>query len=296
MRLAFLADIHGNLPALEAVIADLRAVAPDGVYLLGDQINRLPWNNEVLDLGAAERWPAIYGNHEWIISRIGTPECPPAFAQRSRFPGMWWAAETLTPRNLSAIRMLPAELLLNFYPAPPLRILHATPGNPFVGFLPEHSDPQLAALAGGVRESVVITAHTHREMDRTITAHGGQLLRLLNGGSVGLPYDGDPRAHYLFVTLVRTGDVWSWEPAFRRVAYDYAALRPAYERSGLLAASGAVAELHLRTALTGQPYSSDFGHWLREQSHEVRNDMEVAVPLYLTAHGPGRWAFPLTFE
>ena len=50
MRVAFLADIHGNLPALEAVLRDLAHQAPDAVYLVGDQINRCPWNNEVLDL------------------------------------------------------------------------------------------------------------------------------------------------------------------------------------------------------------------------------------------------------
>jgi len=55
MRLAFLADLHGNLPALEAVVADLQTVAPDGVFWLGDLIHRLPWNSEVLDWGAAER-------------------------------------------------------------------------------------------------------------------------------------------------------------------------------------------------------------------------------------------------
>jgi predicted phosphodiesterase len=50
MRLAFLSDIHGNLPALEAVVDDLKSTAPDAVYLMGDQISRVPWHNEVMDL------------------------------------------------------------------------------------------------------------------------------------------------------------------------------------------------------------------------------------------------------
>jgi NAD(P)-dependent dehydrogenase (short-subunit alcohol dehydrogenase family) len=73
MRIAVLADIHGNLPALEAVIADLHTQAPDAVYLAGDQICRVPWHNEVMAIVREQGWPGIFGNHEWVIGRIGTP-------------------------------------------------------------------------------------------------------------------------------------------------------------------------------------------------------------------------------
>ena len=68
-------------------------------------------------------------------------------------------------------------------------------------------------------------------------------------------------------------------------------LRPAYAASGMMAATGAMGELHLLTAESGHPYSSDFGVWLRDQPDAVRADLDRAVPLYLAVHGPGTWAF-----
>ena len=73
MRLAFLADIHGNLPALEAVIRDLQDLAPDQVFLAGDLVNRCPWNNEVMELLADTGWPGVVGNHDLVVGRIHTP-------------------------------------------------------------------------------------------------------------------------------------------------------------------------------------------------------------------------------
>jgi hypothetical protein len=75
------------------------------------------------------------------------------------------------------------------------------------------------------------------------------------------------------------------------VEYDRSGLRAAFESSGMLAATGAIGELHLLTAQSGEPYSSDFGIWLRSQPAEVRNDLDKAVPLYLATHGPDRWEF-----
>src|SRR5215212_4824484 len=103
MRVAILADIHGNLPALEAVLSDLKTQSPDVVYLAGDQINRCPWSNEVLDLQASLAWPAIQGNHELIIGAINTPANRPPFTNRTRFIDLWWTQEHLPAHHLAAI-------------------------------------------------------------------------------------------------------------------------------------------------------------------------------------------------
>src|SRR5688500_2755152 len=101
MRIAVLADIHSNLPALEAVHADLRGMAPDLVLLAGDQVNRCPWPNEVMALIEDEGWPAILGNHELVISNLGTPDGHPLFNDRQRFADLWWTLEELTPEHLA---------------------------------------------------------------------------------------------------------------------------------------------------------------------------------------------------
>ena len=109
MRIAFLADIHSNLPALEAVVQDLASQAPDAIYLVGDQVNRCPWPNEVMDLLGGQGWPAIYGNHDLVVGNLDTAETRTAFADRSRFPCLWWTAEVLQPEHLQTLRALPAR-------------------------------------------------------------------------------------------------------------------------------------------------------------------------------------------
>jgi predicted phosphodiesterase len=284
MRLAILADIHGNLPALEAVVADLRQQQPDRVYLAGDQINRCPWNNEVLDLIAAAGWPAIYGNHEWIVGRINTPHNRPPFTEREQFLSLWWTQETLRAEHLAAIRQLPAELRLDLDSAPPIRMLHGVPGNSFLGLFPEEDESAYSTALAGVEEPVVLTAHTHRPMAR----RAGRW-QVFNSGSVGAPYNGDPRAQYLLLDAIEG----EWQPTFRQVDYDRELLPPAFVASGLLAVAGPTAELSLRTSMTGEPWSSDFAYWLRWQPEHLQRDLVRALPIYLQQHGPGRWAFPL---
>lgn len=287
MRFAFLADIHGNLPALEAVMADLRSQAPDAVYLVGDQINRCPWNNEVMDALAERGWSAIYGNHDWVVGKLGEPDCPPAFAERTRFPSLWWTRETVQPRHLAAVRRLPAELCIDCTDGPAIRLFHGVPGNPFIGLLPYMLGERVVETVRNVDEAFIVAGHTHRPMDRTVSDGRGRAWRIFNGGSVGLPYNGDPRAQYLLLE----GAAGTWIPCFRAVEYDHSILPDAFAASGMLAATGVLGELHLRTAMTGQPWSSDFGQWLNRQPLEARHDMAAAVARYLTLHGPGHWAF-----
>ncbi len=286
MRLAFLADTHGNLPALEAVVADLRGQGVDQVYLAGDQVNRVPWNNEVMDLIAEAGWPAIVGNHDLVVGRIFTPHNTPPFTNRNRFRSLWWTASTLAPRHLAVLRRLPAARRIALPGLPPIRLFHGLPHNLFVGIYPEIGDATVRQYLAGVTEPVIVCAHTHRPLARTVTPW-----TIYNGGSIGLPYNGDTRAQYLILEAVSERGAWAWRPEFRQVDYDHSVLRPAYAASGMMAATGAVGELHLLTAETGHPYSSDFGVWLRDQPDDVRGDLDRAVPLYLAAHGPGTWAF-----
>ncbi len=286
MRLAFLADIHGNLPALEAVLSDLRSQAPDAVYLGGDQINRCPWHNEVLDLLAVYGWPAIAGNHELVIGIVNTPQNRPPFTDRSRFAVLWWTQETLEATHLAAIRKLPEQLHISIDGAPPILLVHGVPGDAEIGFYPGFDDETMRSFLWGISETVVICGHTHRPLDR----HLGSW-RVINGGAVGLPYNGDPRAQYLLLDLDERNGTSFWRPTFRKVEYDSKQVRQAFAASGLLRAGGALAELDLKTVQTGHPWTSDFGVWMRSQTRAMRADIGRAVSTYLAHHGPGHWAF-----
>ena len=282
MRLAFVADIHGNLLALEAVLADLQQQRPDAVYLVGDQVNRCPWNNEVMALVTDLGWPAIAGNHDLIVGMINTPQNRPPFTNRVRFPTLWWTQAQLTATHLAILRQWPEELTITLAGLPAIRVVHGIPGNAFVGILPEDREQKVRPFLTGVAEPILVCGHVHRPLARTIDRW-----QVFNGGSVGIPYNSDPRAQYLLLD----GVDHQWVPTFRRIEYDHSPIAQAFITSGMQAAVGAIAELHLRTVLTGEPWTSDFGHWLKFQTAELNNDMPSAIERYLQQHGPGRWAF-----
>ena len=300
LRLALLGDIHGNLPALEVVLDDIDRQAPDAVYLLGDLINRCPWTLEVLDILRQRELISVQGNHDLVLALLNTPESWPQFQDKKRFSNVHWTWEKLRPLDISYLLDLPHDLLIEIEGAPPLRLFHGLPGNPFAGILPDADEHVVSGQIELYDEPVLICGHTHQPLDRTINgkhaaarstpATNGQQ-RILNPGSVGMPYNGDPRAHYMLLDLVKSNGRLDWQPHFQRLDYNLDRVTSTFQSSGLLAASGAIAKLNLRAIQTGLPYASDYLHWVRNQPHELRSDPETAVDLYLQTHGPNQWAF-----
>ena len=299
LRLAFLGDIHGNLAALEAVLDDIDNQAPDAVFLLGDLLNRCPWTHDLLDVLRQRDWLSVQGNHDLILANLNTPEGPPTFDDRNRFPNIHWTWEQLRPQDLGYLRHLPHDLLIEIEGAPPLRLFHGLPDNPFAGILPDSDEDSVSSQIAVYDEPVLVCGHTHQPMDRTIApspsendgASHPHNQRILNPGSVGMPYDGDPRAQYLLLDLVKENGKLGWKTLFRKLDYDFNRVAGAFRSSGLLEASGAIAALNLRTIRDGHPWASDYQQWVRNQPHSVRSDPENAVELYLQSHGPSQWAF-----
>jgi len=282
LRIATLADIHGNLPALEAVQKDLRQQGVDEIWLLGDQISRVPWDNEVLDLCAAEGWQGIYGNHELVVGQLGNADAISRFRDRERYIALYWSHEQLRPEHLAAIRTLPDHLIVHHDDLPPLYLTHGIPGNPFHGVFPDTPDKRIAEEFASAKEPLAIVGHTHRPLDRQVNG-----TRVINGGAVGLPYNGDRRAQYLILEAGKDG----WKPIFRQVEYDNSLVEKAFAETGMASAMGRYGTLHLRTAMTAQPWSSDFAWWLGKQPEGAYASVDEAVAGYLQNHGPGNWAF-----
>jgi len=161
MRLAVLADIHANLPALEAVLADLPRHGVEGLLIAGDLIAG-PHPNESVSL--LRQWPGwmILGNNEGYLLRMAAGDAPAAW---------------LTSRQWA------------------LMMVHGSPRHPSEEIFPDR-DPALLDLALDlVPEPVLICAHTHLPWE---AARDGRLA--FNPGSVGAPLNGDVRAQYALLT------------------------------------------------------------------------------------------------
>lgn len=211
MRIAVLSDIHGNRTAFEAVVADLRNVSPDLVLHGGDLADSGSSPVEIVEAIRGFGWAGVMGNTDEMLVR---PESLEAFAVQSKAPAALWdkvreiAAATravLGEERLAWMRSLPL-----IHHAPGLALVHASPASCWRAPGPDASDAELAQTYGSLGELYVAYGHTHIPAVRRLTCETPRLV--INTGSVGMPYDGDPRASYLLLDEDRA--------EIRRVGYD----------------------------------------------------------------------------
>lgn len=251
-RLAILADIHGNLPALEAVMADLAGRRIEQVIVAGDLINWGPFSAQVLERVREAGWATIRGNHELVLLDYGTPREPAAWADRGAFPVPHWLQRQIPPALKLAIALWPDTLVIYPPDAPPLRIVHGSPRDHAEPIYPHITEEELTPLLAGIAETTIVAGHTHRPMDRQIGRW-----HVLNPGSVGMMLDGDHRASY----LILDGDTAGWRGELRRVPYDKAPLFAEFARLGFVAECGPIGALVVEEFATARLRIAPFLRW-----------------------------------
>jgi diadenosine tetraphosphatase ApaH/serine/threonine PP2A family protein phosphatase len=198
--LAVLYDIHANLPALEAVLADADAAGADRFLLGGDYASLGAWPTETLErLRGLPNAQWIRGNWErWLGSPSQAVDVP--FVQSA----LRWALEHVGEDDIAELSGLPetAEIDGTFFS-------HASPISDMRSFMPEPADDE-AELIGEVSDRRLVFGHTHIQFER----QGEDGIDLVNAGSVGLPFDGDTRAAFALIS-----DDGRLE--LRRVEYDH---------------------------------------------------------------------------
>jgi predicted phosphodiesterase len=185
MRVAALYDVHGNLPALEAVLGDPRCAAADLIVSGGDLVAG-PLPAECLDCLEAEgsrvRFLIGNGDREAVAPTSGDPE----FRASSV-----WCADRLRGDRLDRVARWPLTVELDVAGLGALLFCHATPTSDTRIVTRLTPDEDLAAELNGVAASVVVCGHTHVQFDRRVGS-----LRVVNAGSVGMPYEGSPDARW----------------------------------------------------------------------------------------------------
>lgn len=195
MRIAALSDIHGNLPALEAVLADVEREDVGAIVVAGDSVSG-PWPAEVFDRLEAVGARIVRGNTDRLVEMHET------HSRRAA-----WNEARLGAQRLSSVAGWPLTLELEVDGLGAVLVCHATPVSDEPIYTPLTPDDELIAVLGPVEADVLVCGHTHLQYDRKLSSG----LRVVNPGSVGLPYEG------------RRGAFWALlgpDVEFRHTEYD----------------------------------------------------------------------------
>jgi putative phosphoesterase len=199
VRIAIVSDVHGNLPALEAVLTDLDEVRPGVVVLGGDLALGGPHPVEVVDRIRELGWPSVLGNADAVLDDERTiPEQARGFvaqaAARTR--------EMLGPERIAWLARQPME-----WRDGGVAVVHAVPGDCWAVVTQDASDDSLRETYSPLGVEVAVYGHIHHAYVRRLDG-----LTVVNSGSVSLSLDGDVRATYV---IIEDGHI-----EHRRVAYD----------------------------------------------------------------------------
>jgi putative phosphoesterase len=196
VRIAALYDIHANLPALEAVLDEAETAEPDRIVIGGDAATGA-MNAETLDalMGLGDRALFVQGNADrWTVEAYDDPD---SVAPDEEHPGKRaaaWAAAQIGRAQRDFLASFAPTVVLEVEGLGRTLFCHGSPRSDDESITAVTPDDRLGRLLGGVDARVVVCGHTHVQFDRRLGER-----RVVNAGSVGMPYEGRPGAHWLLL-------------------------------------------------------------------------------------------------
>ena len=255
MKIAILADIHGNIHSLEAVLEDLEQQHVDQVVVNGDLVNRGPNSLAVLERLWGNNFIFTLGNHDDLV-RMWVEHDP-------KIPAAWysdpfWAGTADLAKELAAAGWI--DLLRSFNMrheiclpgAPRVLIAHGSPRHYREGLALYTPEKILYELATEFDADIFIGSHTHRPLDRTFRTH-----RFINTGAVGTPFNRNPHAQYLLMRYHKQ----DWHAEFRSVPYDRDAAIAAFADTGYLEKGLLSAHIFREELIHASPLFDPFWRW-----------------------------------
>ena len=196
MILALISDIHGNLPALKAVLKDADRAKAKQIWCLGDLVGHAPFPNECVGLIQKKASASIVGNYDRNVIDFEQKKNEwKKYKKPATFDAFEWNNQHLNPRSQRYLRSLPQNLRRKIGPFNIL-LTHGSPQCIDEPIFPETPQERLAELGKTAQADIIVMGHTHRFMNRKV---GHQWF--INPGSVGLPKQNDLRASYALLDI-----------------------------------------------------------------------------------------------
>ena len=221
MKYAVIADIHANLPALDAVLASIDRAPVDATYHLGDLVGYAPWPNEVIARLRERGIQGISGNYDSTVA-TDYKHCGCRYEDAKQealsHVSYDWTRAHVSAESKAFLGALPFRLdvrpLGGHVAGPTLILVHGTPVNNVTYWTEDRADSfctKMAEAAGARAGDLIAFGHTHKPWHRVVEG-----IHFVNAGSVGRPKDRDPRACYAVVAVEGT----NVDVNFVRVEYD----------------------------------------------------------------------------
>ena len=232
---AVFSDVHGNLPGLEAILADVEARGVGDVLSLGDLVGYGPFPNEVAALVGDRGIPSLMGNYDQGVG-FSLGDCGCVYkTDEQRHEGavsLEWTDQVTSEETRAYLRTLEDRFLLDT-PAGELLAVHGSPRRINEYLFEDRPETAMARMAQQNPYRAILFGHTHVPYAREVARLDGGSTLFVNVGSGGRPKDGDWRVCY---ALLDPAALAAGEPAveFVRVPYDYERLQEALARTDLI--------------------------------------------------------------
>lgn len=269
MRIAVLADIHGNLAAFEAVLEDVARRNHDALVILGDIVVGAPDSAACWRLAQRLNVPIVRGNHDRSVAHYGTPHADPAWTE-PRFGPLQWAAAEMSPAERHALAALPFALRPEA--APDMLAVHASLQSDIDSVFIHTPSAALQPMFPTPDAAVIVRGHNHLASQHLLDA-----TLLITVGAVGMALDGAPLAQYATLERRRNG----WRAIHHAIPYDLDATLARFEQSGYLEQAGPLGRLMRRQIATGANQISPFFAWYQRWQAAGPLDLETALARYL---------------
>lgn len=271
--IAILADVHANLFALDAVIADIAHQQVDEVIVAGDMVGRGPQGSAVVERIAERGWRSVKGNHEDYLLAFCRGDIPTPWHTLDEWAGSRWMARELNDDAVAFIDALPFSLTAESDPT--LEVFHGSPRSHSEGIGQWTPKERLREHFDAIEGSTLICAHTHRPL-----VHRFDDGLIVNVGSVGLPFNGDWRAQY----AILKGAGPAREVTLRQVEYDRQGFLAHYHSCGFFDEGNITAQLLYREVQAARPFLVPFLKWAELTEREPVLD---ALPDFDACYEPG---------
>ncbi|MCB8953779.1 MAG: metallophosphoesterase family protein [Ardenticatenales bacterium] len=261
------------MPALHAVLNDIQKQGVDQIICLGDLANGGPFPAECIATVKSLGIPTLQGNHElYILNQV-----PDVDANDPSWGTVHWTRTQLDGELTAFIDALPLTYEM---PEQEAVCYHASPLNQFRGFMPAHTDDEIATRMTDQDNITLFVGHTHCPLYRRWSNSW-----IINCGSVGMPLDGSPHAKYAIATYHEQ----RWQAEFRAVAYDIDSVMRAYDQSGLQRHGGIFAALFRYQVLTGNNLLTAYLSGLRQYAALQQIDTITAIDRYPAPAAIQQW-------